>query len=557
LNDQSGLLRQFQALGGLPVLRQLGLLVGLAASVALGVGVVLWSRAPDYSPLFGGLSNSDANQIVQMLEQDKTPYRLDSGTVSVPAEKIHELRLKLASAGLPRGEAKGFEMLDGDQGFGTSSFMESTRYHRALEGELAKSVATLDGVSSARVHLAIPKQTAFLRKTDRAAASVLVNLGAGRGLSEGQVSAVVHLVASSVPGLDIADVTVVDQKGRLLSANAMSPEFAMTSEQFNFTRKVEQDYRRRIVDLLAPLVGANRVSAEISADIDFTRVEKTSETYEPDATAIRSEQISEDVRPVGAASGVPGALTNQPPAAGTIAEPAAVASPGGALATAAAGGSTVGAAPVLPGSRRAVKNYELDRTISHVRESGGALRRLSVAVAVDYRDQTDASGAAQRVPIPAEELDRLTGLVKEAVGFNAERGDSVNLVNASFLAPETTVEIPQPPFWEQPWLPGAARQLLGGIAVILIIFGVLRPALRSLAGGDRARVDPLLPGYAGNPALNGELLPGDDVVTLNGSARLPGAPASYEQQLSLAQAMANQDPKRVAQVVKGWVSGDE
>ncbi len=539
LINKDSVLQQFMGYTRLPMFRQLGLMIGLAASVSIGVAIVSWSQEPDYTPLFVGLSTADASRVVEILDQTKVRYRLTGGTVTVPAAQVHELRLKLASEGLPRGDVQGYELLDGEQKFGTSSFMETSRYNRALEGELSKSVATLDGVKNARVHLALPKQSVFVRKGNKPSASILVNLYPGKELSESQVSGVVHLVAASVPDMKTEDVTLIDQKGRLLTTVTANSPLGMSSEQLRYSRTVEQDYINRIMNILAPIVGADRVNAEVTADIDFTATERTSEIYAPDKITMRSEQTLEEGNNSGRASGVPGALSNQPPAAGILSEQE--------------DGGEESASSNLFTSKSATRNYEVDRTISHVRETPGSIRRLSVAVVIDYRDQFDDEGNVTRVPLPADELERLNGLVKDAVGFSAARNDSVNLVNVSFREPDLLEPLPDAPFWEKPWLIPLAKQLLGWGAVLLLILGVLRPVLASLAkqGAAPRRLEH-------GDALEGQIQLSADQVNLSGAgtAALPGS-VGYAQQLAMAQSLVNQDPKRVAQVMKGWVGADE
>ena len=544
LVDTEKAVQQFGGFSRLPLLRQLGLMLGLAASVALGVWVVNWAQSPDYVPLFGNLSSQDAADVVQVLEQSGVSYRLDGSMVSIPASEVHRMRLQLASQGVPRGESGGgFELLDQEQPFGTSSFMEKARYNRALEGELSKSITTLASVQTARVHLAVPKRTVFTRRGNQASASVLINLYPGRKLNDSQVAGIVYLVASSIPGMQADNVTVVDQQGRLLTNSKGNSRLAASSEQFRFVRDVESSYSQRIVELLTPMLGPEKVSAQVSIDMDFTDREQTSEVYSPTPgnRTMRSEQTLEENRIGGlGGGGVPGAESNTPPEEGEeqLAEDA--------VAVEQASSST----------RRATRNYEVDRTISHERQTPGVINRLSVAVVVDYLDQLDADGNVQRVPLPAEEMTRIENLVRETVGFNEARGDSVNIVNSAFRQEEVLEPLPEPSLMEDimenPLYASWGKQLLGILAVIVLIFGVLKPVLRNLAqaGGDKPQL-----GVAAGELANGQLA--DDQVTLTGNTgvlQLPGGPAiSYEQQLDMAKSIAREDPKRVAQVVKSWV----
>ncbi|HQU15086.1 MAG: flagellar M-ring protein FliF [Chromatiales bacterium 21-64-14] len=544
-----------QGLTQLPALRQLGVMVGIAASVALGVAIVLWSWTPTYSLLYSSLSDKDAGQVMAALQKDNIPYRVDeaSGAVMVPASQVHAARIKLAGEGLPKGSAVGFELLDKNSGFGTSRFVENVRYQRALEADLASSIMTLDNVEIARVHLAIPKAPTFLRDKEKPSASVLVKLYSGRTLDSGQVAAIVHLVASSVPDLEAARVTVVDQKGDLLTPQDPNSTMAMTSNQFQYTRRVEQSYVQRIENLLTPIVGSGKVRAQVVANVDFTTTEQTRETYNPDQPALRSEQtVDEQNSAGGGAMGVPGALSNQPPGAGVA--PEQVPAKGAAGAAAPAGKS----APPEPTNtvRRATRNFELDRTISHTRLASGAVRRLSVAVLVDDKVTTDQSGKEVHTPLSAKELERITALVKDAVGFDPRRGDTVNVMSASFQAPPVVEPLPAPPLWKQPWVWNLAKMIVGGLGVLLLIFSVLRPLLRSLTANAVA----LPVAVGGGPGRGGYAAGrvGDDQLTLSGQsgAQRLGGPSSYEDQLQAAKSLATQDPKRVAQVVKTWVGND-
>jgi flagellar M-ring protein FliF len=540
--------QQFRGLNSLPVLRQVGLLVGLAASVAIGVAVVMWARDPSYSVLFAGLADRDAAAVMQALEQSAIEYKLDhrTGTLMVPARQVHDARIRLATQGLPKTTGTGFELLEGDQGLGTSRLIETARYHRAIEGELARSIMSLSSVQSARVHLAIPKDSVFIRNRTKPSASVLVDLYSGRSLSEEQVAGIVHLVASSVPDLETEQVTVVDQKGRLLTGGRSdTAELGLRSDRLRYAQRLEEMYTQRIQDILAPIVGLSGVRAQVTADIDFNVVETTSEVYTPDPTSVRSEQIDENQRRADAVGGVPGALTNQPPEGGVIAEGE------GVLAD--------GTTPTpLSSSRRVTRNYELDRTISHTRVAPGTIRRLSVAVVVDHRL---VEGELQ--PLPEEELQRINTLVREAVGFSAERGDSVNVLNVSFKAEEAAeqaVEAQAAPIWKEPFVWDIGRQVLGALGVLFLILFVLRPVLKSLA--ERGKGAPAMAQVAFPPGTVPPGLPqGEDRLSLSGgqpaALAAPGVGGSYEDQLGAARKMVGEDPKRVAQVVKTWVAADE
>ena len=539
---------QFRGLASLPLERQIGLIVAAAAAVTLVVSLVLWLTRPAYLVLFPNLPERESAQVMEALDRTGVPFRLDpaSGALQVPAGQLHEARLKLATEGLPKASGFGFELLEKDQGLGTSRLIEDARYHRAIEGELARSIATLDSVESARVHLALPRQSVFVRERTRPTASVLLNLYAGRSLDEGRVAGIVHLVSSSIPDLDPENVTVVDQRGRLLTQpHSHMDGLAATGQQLDFTRRLEEGYVRRIMDIITPIVGADAIRAQVAADVDFSRVERTTEVYDPERSAVRSEQISEDERRDRGMMGVPGALTNQPPEAGMIGEF------GQAQDRQDQPGSV---------SRRSVRNFELDRTVSHIREAPGGLRRLSVAVVVDHQERPNADGVLERAPLSDEELARITTLVREAVGFDAERGDSVNVINASFRPVEMPEPLPEAPVWQEPWVLDLAKTLMAVILVLVLALTVVRPLLRSLAerGIATRQEEDYLARLALAEAGEGGA---DEAAGLGHEPRkaLTGPQAanrSYENNLETARNIVREDPKRVAQLMKNWMASD-
>jgi flagellar M-ring protein FliF len=535
-----------------PTVRLIAVMVGIAASVALGVAVVLWTQKPSFSPLFGNLPHKDAIEIAQALQQAGIEYEVDqvNGIVMVPSSSLQEARMKLAGQGLPQSGSTGFELMQEDTGFSTSRLVETARYQRAIEGELARSIMTMANVESARVHLATPKQSVFIRKRKFPSASVVVKLYPGRTMEKGQVEAITHLVSSSVPELDVSHVTIVDQKGRLLSSKKDSREMQLTTRQFEYTRELEEHYKQRIEDILSPMVGRENLRAEVTADVDFTYVEQTQEYYNPDVNALRSEQINEQKSVLSDVQGVPGALTNQPPAAANAPQ------------TAAGGAADGEAGTPVNSSKRATRNFELDKTISHTRLPSSRLRRLSVAVVVNDRYQAGEDGKAIPVERTAEEITRLSNLVKEAVGFDIQRGDRVQVVNEAFFVPQPIEPLPEVPIWEENWFWDLFRQVGGVLLFLLLVFGVLKPTMtrltrqvvstqvsESMATAGAAAGEG---GMANMVGANGEMgmLPQDD-----DSLQLPG-PRSYEKTLDAARNMIQDDPKRVAQVVKKWISED-
>jgi len=509
------------------------LAAGAALAVALIVLAVLYSRGPDYKVLFANLDERDGGAIVAALNQMHVPYKFadNGGALLVPASQVHETRLQLAGQGLPRGGSIGFELLDQSH-FGASQFSEQITYQRGLEGELARSIEAMHSVARARVHLAMPRQSLFIRDRQPPTASVLLNVHPGRSLSDSQVSAIAWLVSSSVPGLTAEQVSIVDQNGRLLSAPAGDAR-GMDAEQMRSVREIEQRTIERILTLLNPLLGAGNVHAQATAEVDFAQREQTSEVYrpnqEPGQAAIRSEQTSEarerDLLP---AQGIPGALSNQPPANAT----APIVNPPGAQA-----GEPAAAAP--PGNERrdATRNYEVDRTISHVKQSVGTLQRLSVAVVLNYRP--DADGAMQ--PLPPEEIEKLERLVREAMGFSEARGDSLNLTNSRFTASESDV-----PFWRDAAMIALAKELLGYLILALALFWVWRAVVRPLL---QRHVEPVIDAAVLDEAASEASLEADKVARIALRAR-------YEDTLEAVREIARKDPRSAAMVLRAWMNKD-
>lgn len=542
-----------------PVVQQLGLLIGIAAAVALGVVVVMWSRTPSYMQLYAGLSDKDTAMVTDGLTKSSIPYRVEAGgLIMVPAGKVADARMKLAAQGLPKGSENGFEMLQQEQGFGTSQFVENARYQNALENELARSIGSLSNVEKARVHLAIPKQSVFVRNRQPPTASVLLNLYAGRNLDEGQVAAIVHLVASSVPNLDTAHVTIVDQKGRLLNSSESSREGELNAGQFDYTRKLEESYVKRIEELITPIIGIGGVHAQVVADLDFTVSEETQEKFNPKDPSLRSEQTAtEQSSGNGLAGGIPGALSNQPPGGTIVPETTAAKKPPAAKPGAAALPTPAPAPVASNSSNHATRNYELDKVISHTRQASGGIKRISVAVLVDDKQGTNADGEVVRASLKPEELEKITGLVKEAIGFDEKRGDKLSVINVPFSTPPAIEALPEPPLWKEAWVWEVAKQVLAGLLVLFLVFRVLLPVVRGLLGRQAASVAALTQSQLQMLALqpNRPQMSGMPAV-VGGMPVALGGPTDYDSQLNAARSLTSQDPKRVAQVVKTWVASD-
>ena len=535
------------------MMRQLGVMLALAISVALGVAVVLWSQTPNYSLLYSNLGDRELSAVVSGLQQSGVEYKLEagSGAILVPTSEVDELRLKLAGLGLPRGGGQGFELLEKDTGFGGSQAIEKARIQRALEGEIARSIVTIQSVRSARVLLAIPKQSVFLRHRKKPSASVVVDMHQGRELKKPEVAAILHLVSSAVPQLDVTQVTIVDQKGSLLSSKTSNDVMSMTSNQFEFKQGVEEHLINRVENILLPIVGTGAIRASVSAEVDFTVTEQTQEQYNPDLPALRSEQVTEEQSTLAGAQGIPGALSNQPPAAGEAPE----------VATGVATGEPSDTRNV---NKRSIKNYELDKKISHTKLSSGRVKRVTVAVVIDNKQGAitaeGAAGASE--PYTDEDMAKFTSIVKEAIGFNELRGDSVTITNLAFRQPEVLAALPEIPLWEQAWVLDVAKQVVGGVFALILIFFVLRPTIKSLLekpkavgspiGGEGAVMAPsgsMVTNAGGGQAVSGAPL----ALESDEELMMLEAPKSYEQRLEMAQKIAGEDPKRVAQVMKTWI----
>jgi flagellar M-ring protein FliF len=519
------------------------MVLAAAGLVAIVSAAWLWSSSPSYSVLFTNLSDRDGGAVIAQLSQMNVPYRnADGGTILVPADKVHEARLKLASQGLPKGSIVGFELLE-SQKFGLTQFQEQLNYQRALEGELARSIQSLAPVAGARVHLALPKNSGFLRDHQPPTASVLVQLHPGKTLDRGQVAGIVHLVASSVSELTTKNVSVVDQHGTLLASQSEG-QGSLDGEQLDYVSQIETSTIKRIEDILEPIVGRANVRAQVTADVDFSNVEQMDESYRPnqgvEKSAIRSQQSNENSQTGSSgAQGVPGALSNQPPVP----------------ATAPINGQAAGAAPAAPpapGSsthREQVTNFEVDKNVRHTKTASGEIRRLSAAVVINNKPAAAPAAAAATTATPGgstaaaaaatpwsqKEMDNIQALVREAMGFSEKRGDSLNVVNVAFSQLEMPPAEPTP-VWQQPEAVALGKEVgkavLFLMLTLIVVFGVVRPALKAIS--SQTVIAPEAPAPA---------------VEAAASAR-PAIPSS---QLDQMRQIARSDPATVANVVKAWV----
>ncbi|WP_298927200.1 flagellar basal-body MS-ring/collar protein FliF [uncultured Ramlibacter sp.] len=523
----------------------------LAAIVAVGL---IWSRQTDWKVLYASLNDRDGGAVIAALTQMNVPHKFTEGggAILVPAEHVHNVRLKLASQGLPKGGTVGFELME-NQKFGTTQFQERLNFQRGLEGELARSIMALSAVQAARVHLALPNQTAFLREQQKPSASVMLTLFGGRTLDRAQIAGIVHLVASSVPDLQPRGVSVIDQTGNLLSQAPGDVPNGLNELQMQHVRQTEQSLSSRILAIVEPIVGTENVKAQVTADVDFTQSESTAELYTPNQgaapAAVRSQTLSETPTGSGAAAaGVPGALANQPPATPT--------SPvNGAPQALSAGGTGSAASGV---KRDALTNYEVDKTVKVVRNATGTVRRLNVAVIINHATKVGADGKAVTQALTAPQMEQINTLVREAIGFNKERGDSVNVINAPFTSTQPKAE-PELPWWRQPQNIEMAKNFAPWLAMplvaLIIIFGLVRPAIKAsrdkplptrlLETSIQDAID--LPNPDGTPSTEG--LPGMPSVPLLASAAQHRAA-----QLDSIRALVKQNPATVANVVRSWIT---
>lgn len=531
--------------------RQIALIGMLAGGLVAVVAILFWALKPTYVPLFSQLEAAEAAEVMEALTKLGVPYRVDnnSGRIEIPQQRVAETRLQLAGQGLPKQADIGFELLQQESGFGTSRLIEGARHQRAIEGELGRSIAALEPVEQARVHIARAERSVFVRERVPPSASVVIHLKGNRELTEQQVGAIVHLVSSSVPELTPERVTVVDHTGRLLTSDGKDREDRLELDQLDYAHRVESRYVERVQTLLGPIVGRDRLRVQVVADLDFSRVERTQESYDPDKTAIRSEQLNEEER-IGAdplAGGIPGALTNQPPAGGVVGQQQA---PGNAT---------------VPSSRsqQTTRNYEVDRTIAHVKETPGGVRRITAAVVVDYIDQVNQAGEPVRVPRSEAEMDTIRNLVREAIGFNEARGDSLQVGSASFVPePDEAAE----PIWTQPWFLELVKIVGGLLLALIVMLAVVKPALNQLLPKPPEPEPEALEEGEETPALTDETEregeEGEDIVSLthepSGIAALMGPKGPDRQQLDLeaVREMVREDPKRVVQVIKQWLAED-
>lgn len=549
--------------------QKLVFMIAVAAVFAIIVGTILWSRQPDWKTLFSNLTEKDGGAIVTILEQQNIAHRYtDSGALQVPADRVHEVRLKLASQGLPRGGMVGFELME-NQKFGVSQFAEQVNYQRGLEGELARTIQSIGAIQSARVHLAIPKPSVFVREEQKPTASVMLNLYPGRSLDSAQIAGITHLVSSSVPQLPASNVAVIDQSGALLSQlkNSLT-EAGLDPAQIKYVRDVEGSIIKRISEILSPMLGQDNFKVQVAADIDFSQSEQTAETYRPnnapESTSIRSRQNNESASVNQAAGGVPGALTNQPPVPATapLTQPATGNSPGqpgkpseiqGKVDAAGITAPLNAAGQPISTSKNATINYEVDKTIRHTKQGMGDIRRLSAAIVVNHRKDIDKNGQPVSKPIPEAEMKQINELVREAMGYNKERGDTISVANAPFTAVDKSEA--ELPVWKDPenisYVKDLVKYLLIAGIVAFLYLKVIQPSMKTMfpppkdADGAHGSAEGGISAY-GEGESSGITASGEDGAT---QVHID----HYAVMIQKARELAEKDPKAVANIIKDWM----
>lgn len=545
-----------QRLAGLDQGQRLRLALGIVLFVAIAVVGVIMGRQAEWRVLYANLAERDGGAVIAQLGTLNIPYKYTEGggAILVPADRVHDVRLKLASMGLPKGSVNGFEMMEANR-FGMTQFQERLTFQRGLEGELTRSIQALSSVQSARVHLALPNQNGFFREQQKPSASVLVTLHSGRVLDRSQLAGIVHLVASSVPEMKSTDVSVLDDTGKLLSKPPEGPGSqgagsGNDSEQLQYVQQIEQTYSRRILEMLEPVVGKLNIKAQVTAELDFSQTESTTESHKPnlapDTSAIRSQQTVESTNGAGSGPvpGVPGATTNQPPAQS--------AAPINGAAQPLSGGGAAGGAS----KRESTINYEVDKTIRVTKGATGVIKRISAAVVINNQVTVDDKGKTISTPLTDVQLERLTALVRETVGFNKERGDSVNVVNTAFAVekPDTV----DTPVWRQPEVVDITQSLAWPVGTVvmaaLVLFGLVRPAMKGLSPA----VTTIATGAELEQGGQLDAIEADqpERPQLAGPSKEPQPPSNSELQLEDARKLTRDNPAAVANIVKAWMNGE-
>jgi len=543
-----------QRLAGLDQGQRLRLALGVVLFVAIGVIGLVMGRQAEWRVLYSNLADKDGGAVIAQLSTLNVPYKHaeGGGAILVPADRVHDVRLKLASLGLPKGSVNGFEMMESNR-FGMTQFQERLTFQRGLEGELTRSIQALSSVQNARVHLALPNQNGFFREQQKPSASVLLSLHGGRTLDRTQLAGIIHLVASSVPEMSPSAVSVLDDTGKLLSSpsDGSGGALGVDAEQLQYVRQVEQLYSRRILDILEPIVGVQNVKAQVTAELDFSQTESTTESHKPnqapEVSAVRSQQVVESSGAAGTSppSGVPGATTNQPPGA-------ASAPINGAAQTLTANGQT----PLAGGGKReSIINYEVDKTIRVVKGASGVIKRINAAVVLNNTIVTNDKGKTSSTPLTDAQMEKMTALVRETIGFSKDRGDSVNLVNAAFASEK--VAVVDVPLWRQPEVVDLARSFAWPLGTLLfgalVLMGVIRPAIKAMGTAPVASAASTSVRMNQLDALESEM---PERPQLAGHVNDPAQVSAHEKQLTDARQLTRDNPAAVANIIKTWMNGE-
>ena len=538
-----------QRFNGLDQGQRMRLVLGIVLFVAIAAVGMVMGRQAEWRVLYSNLADKDGGAVIAQLGTMNIPYKYSDGggAILVPADRVHDARLKLASLGLPKGAVTGFEMMESNR-FGMTQFQEHLTFQRGLEGELTRSIQSISSVANARVHLALPNQNGFFRDQQKPSASVLLSLNPGRSLDKTQLAGIVHLVASSVPEMDPAAVSVLDDTGKLLSKvnDGSTSSLGIDAEQLQYAQQIEQMYSRRILEILEPLVGAQNVKAQVTADVDFSQTESTTESHKPNQTpdtgAVRSQQTVESTNGVSnTPSGVPGATSNQPPTASTApinGQPQPL--------TGAGQGSTNGST-----KKESIVNYEVDKTVNVVKGASGVLKRVNAAVVINNIVKTDDKGKVTSTPLTAAQIEQMTALVREAVGFNKDRGDSVNLMNAPFATEKA--EVVDLPIWRQPVVLDLAQSLAWPVGTLvlatIVLLGFVKPAFKTLAEARPQGREVQL------SAMESEEPERPQLAAPHVHSEPPAVSAS-ELRMEEARQLTRDNPAAVANIVKTWINGE-
>ncbi|MDE2419006.1 MAG: flagellar M-ring protein FliF [Burkholderiales bacterium] len=547
-----------QRLAGLDQGQRMRLALGVMLFVAIGVIGLVMGRQAEWRVLYSNLADKDGGAVIAQLTTMNVPYKYTEGggAILVPADRVHDARLKLATLGLPKGSVNGFEMMESNR-FGMTQFQERLTFQRGLEGELTRSIQALSSVANARVHLALPNQNGFFREQQKPSASVLLSLHPGRTLDKAQLAGIIHLVASSVPEMSASAVSVLDDTGKLLSApsDGSGSGLGVDAEQLQYAQQIEQIYNRRILDILEPVVGRDNVKAQVTAELDFSQTESTTEVHKPnqtpDTSAVRSQQVVESINgaTAGPPAGVPGATSNQPPAQSS-------APINGQPQTLAASGQQ-GAGANTSSKKESIINYEVDKTVRVIKGASGVIKRINVAVVVNNQSTTDNKGKTTSTPLTDAQIEKMTALVRETVGFNKDRGDSVNLMNAAFAPIKN--EVSELPLWRQPEVVDLARSMawpLGTLALAtLVLLGVIRPAMKSLSQPGTFGATTTVGRSGQIDALEAEQ-PDRPQLTADGKSHEQAPLSNSELRLEDARKLTRDNPAAVANIVKAWINGE-